>query len=80
LAITLHLHIPLCSFSVTLEIRLTDKGDPMKTATLLLVMLVVMHAISVINILLFDGHLNDLVFFFNSAICFAAVAFYLWKK
>lgn len=51
----------------------------MKTATILLILLVVMHAITVLNILLFGGKLNDLVFFFNSALCFSAVAFYLWK-
>ncbi|TWT09337.1 hypothetical protein [Planomicrobium sp. CPCC 101079] len=51
----------------------------MKTATVLLLLLVVMHAITVLNILLFSGKLNDLVFFFNSALCFSAVAYYVWK-
>ncbi|MDN7240797.1 hypothetical protein QWY14_03300 [Planococcus sp. N028] len=51
----------------------------MKTSTVLLIMLVVMHILTLLNILLFDGNLNDLVFYFNSAICFAAIAYYLWK-
>ncbi|PSL40880.1 hypothetical protein B0H99_10312 [Planomicrobium soli] len=52
----------------------------MKTSTVLLLLLIIIHAITVINILLFDGKLNDLVFFFNSALCFGAVAFYTWKS
>ncbi|MGI2326835.1 hypothetical protein [Planococcus sp. YIM B11945] len=52
----------------------------MKTSAVLLILLVVMHAITITNILVFDGNLNDLVFFFNSAILFSAVAFYVWKQ
>ncbi|MCJ1908920.1 hypothetical protein [Planococcus ruber] len=52
----------------------------MKTSTVLLLTLGIMHLLTMVNIVFLDGALNDLVFFFNTALFFFAFSFYLWKR
>lgn len=52
----------------------------MKTSTVLLLTLGLMHLLTMLNIVFLDGALNDLVFFFNTALFFFAFSFYLWKR
>ena len=52
----------------------------MKTSTILLIILSAMHALTLINILLFKGTGDDIVFFFNTAIFFFAFAFYMRQQ
>lgn len=52
----------------------------MKTSTVLLSTLGLMHLLTMLNIVFLDGALNDLVFFFNTALFFFAFSFYLWKR
>ncbi len=50
-----------------------------KTATILLLLIVLMQIITAANALLFDGVLGDLVFWFNSALFMIALAVYLYR-
>lgn len=50
-----------------------------KTATILVLLIVAMQLITAVNALLFDGVLGDLVFWFNSALFMAALAVYLYR-
>lgn len=52
----------------------------MKTSTVLLLTLGLMHLLTMLNIVFLDGALNDLVFFFNTALFFFAFSFYIWKR
>lgn len=52
----------------------------MKTSTILLIILGFMHVLTLINILLFEGMFDDIVFFFNTAIFFFAFAFYTKRQ
>lgn len=52
----------------------------MKTSTVLLLTLSLMHVLTMVNIVFLDGALNDLVFFFNTALFFFAFSFYFWKR
>ncbi|MGK7377509.1 hypothetical protein ACSFXN_06675 [Planococcus sp. 1R117A] len=52
----------------------------MKTSTVLIITLGFMHVLTLINILLFEGMFDDIVFFFNTAFFFFALAFYSWRK
>lgn len=52
----------------------------MKTSTVLLLTLGIMHLLTMVNIVFLEGALNDLVFFFNTALFFFAFSFYLWKR
>lgn len=52
----------------------------MKTSTVLLLTLSLMHILTMVNIVFLDGALNDLVFFFNTALFFFAFSFYLWRR
>ncbi|MDQ0427316.1 MULTISPECIES: hypothetical protein [Caryophanaceae] len=49
----------------------------MKTATILILLIIVMHAITAVNTLVFNGMLADLVFWFNSALFMGALAVYV---
>lgn len=51
----------------------------MKTATILILLIILMHAITAVNTLVFNGVLADLVFWFNSALFMAALAAYVWR-
>lgn len=51
----------------------------MKTATILILFLIVMHAITALNALVFNGVLGDLVFWFNSALFMGALAIYVYR-
>lgn len=52
----------------------------LKTSTILLIILGFMHVLTLINILLFEGMFDDIVFFFNTAIFFFAFAFYTRRQ
>lgn len=52
----------------------------MKTSTVLLITLGFMHVLTMLNIVFLDGALNDLVFFFNTALFFFAFSYYLWRR
>lgn len=49
----------------------------MKTSTILILLIIAMHAITAVNTLVFNGMLADLVFWFNSALFMGALAVYL---
>lgn len=49
----------------------------MNTATILILLIIVMHAITAVNTLVFNGMLADLVFWFNSALFMGALAVYV---
>lgn len=51
----------------------------MRTSTILFIFLLVMHLLTVLNTLLFGGNLNDLVFWFNSALFMAALAVFVYR-
>lgn len=52
----------------------------MRTSTILFIFLLVMHVLTVINTLVFNGNLNDLVFWFNSALFMAALAIFVYRR
>ncbi|RAZ68314.1 hypothetical protein [Planococcus maitriensis] len=52
----------------------------MRTSTILFIFLLVMHLLTVLNTLLFGGNLNDLVFWFNSALFMAALAVFVYRR
>ena len=52
----------------------------MKTSTILFLFLLVMHLLTVLNTLLFEGKLYDLVFWFNSALFMAALAVFVFRR
>jgi hypothetical protein len=52
----------------------------LKTSTILFALLVAMHILTVINTLVFSGNLNDLVFWFNSALFMAALAVFVYRR
>ncbi|MBT2582186.1 hypothetical protein [Planococcus sp. ISL-109] len=52
----------------------------MRTSTILLILLLVMHILTVINTLVFSGNLNDLVFWFNSALFMAALVVFVYRR
>lgn len=52
----------------------------MRTSTLIFIILVAMHLLTVINTLAFNGNLNDLVFWFNSALFMAALAIFVYRR
>ena len=51
----------------------------MKTATVLILFILAMQLITAANALIFKGMLNDLVFWFNSALFMGAMAFYVYR-
>ncbi len=51
----------------------------MKTATVLILFILAMQLITAANALIFNGVLNDLVFWFNSALFMGAMAFYVYR-
>lgn len=52
----------------------------MRTSTILFIFLLVMHLLTVLNTLIFSGNLNDLVFWFNSALFMAALAVFVYRR
>jgi len=52
----------------------------LRTSTILFILLLAMHILTVINTLVFSGNLNDLVFWFNSALFMAALAIFVYRR
>ena len=52
----------------------------LRTSTILFILLLAMHILTVINTLVFSGNLNDLVFWFNSALFMAALAVFVIRR
>ncbi|MGM0898004.1 MAG: hypothetical protein ACQEV0_08890 [Bacillota bacterium] len=52
----------------------------MRTSTILFIILLAMHLLTVLNTLIFSGNLNDLVFWFNSALFMAALAVFVYRR
>lgn len=52
----------------------------LRTSTILFTLLLAMHILTVVNTLVFSGNLNDLVFWFNSALFMAALAVFVYRR